>query len=273
MNPSKEDMEAENQMKNFAVCNNDSNLEGEKSAKNFTQKTKLYSVHEGKQPIECGLCARKFTLKRNFHRHLASVHEGKKPFKCDICNMKFAHRQTLIRHELTHGFQGDIECGMCDKTFFAQKCDLDRHIARFHAIENPFKCDLCAKQFAHRRNLNLHVGNVHKKKKGKRKKVKKVNIQNETLSEIEIEEHPLEVKSEPLEVNSESQEVKGESKEDLEAGDQMKNFVVCNNDPNIEVEAFSEMKDPLTILCNVKTEEPEFQSIETCKNSENNQEG
>ena len=109
-----------------------------------------------------------------------------------------------------------------------------------------FSCpfDMCAMKFTQKESLNHHVANIH----------------TEHLSELDIKQEwdPVEVKSEPLEVKSEL----------MEAEDQMNNFVFCNNYPNLEGEQLPQVKDPLNMPYNVKTEEPEFKPIKKSRKQE-----
>jgi hypothetical protein len=107
-----------------------------------------------KNPLQCDICQRTFTLKGNLTKHLLS-HTGERPFQCDICQRTFTQKGNLTRHLLSHTGERPFQCDICQRTF-TQKVSLTQHI-RCHTGERPFQCDICQRTFTQKGNLTQHI--------------------------------------------------------------------------------------------------------------------
>ena len=50
-----------------------------------------------KNPV-CNVCDKSFSQNVGMKGHIASVHQGKKPFKCEVCARDFTEKQKSKNH-------------------------------------------------------------------------------------------------------------------------------------------------------------------------------
>ncbi|XP_035715416.1 gastrula zinc finger protein XlCGF26.1 isoform X3 [Folsomia candida] len=164
----------------------------------FTYRTILNShrVREhGADPFVCHECGTTFSSRHGFRRHLMA-HRGEKPHKCDMCDARFLTTTILQNHRTTHTGERPFPCPHCESAFKVKKhltnhvnklhtpgyvtrlnfrcaqcekgypsnVELQAHVRQVHTGERPFVCeqDGCAKAFAQKRSLVLHLRNTHK---------------------------------------------------------------------------------------------------------------
>ncbi|MDP0589927.1 MAG: C2H2-type zinc finger protein [Candidatus Endonucleobacter bathymodioli] len=91
-----------------------------------------YSRGVHKKNFQCEKCAREFSYKHNFIRHM-SIHTKKKKHLCEWvgCYKLFAKKYDLKAHIESHASSNIILCPECGKTF-ARKYNLKKHIVSKH---------------------------------------------------------------------------------------------------------------------------------------------
>ena len=57
-----------------------------------------------------------------------------------------------------------LKCGICDKSY-ASRRNLNLHIGSVHDKKKQFKCNVCDSNFSQKSNLKSHVAQVHDKRK------------------------------------------------------------------------------------------------------------
>ena len=118
---------------------------------------------------KCEICGEVFNRYCHFKRHMKDIHGVKKPFVCEQCpegseRSRFARRGCLKRHiERDHLTIRNHQCPHCPKTFFT-KYEWGSH-QPVHDGKKPFQCDHCSQKFARRENLRIHIKVVHLKEK------------------------------------------------------------------------------------------------------------
>ena len=105
----------------------------------------------------CNVCGKEFTRKDSMTRHFQMVHSDKKPtLQCEVCGSKFGREPNLLRHvKMFHG-EGTVpqySCDQCNANFHTPS-GLVVHTRKEH---KKFHCDLCAKKFATKFNLDNHL--------------------------------------------------------------------------------------------------------------------
>lgn len=119
----------------------------------------------------CLLCNDEFHLKSSLVQHLRSTHHlypekgsGDQPlrladgkFKCPKCEKRFCRKLNAQQHLITHDSQKDFQCNHCSFRCYT-KTQLDVHKAK-HTKRH--RCDLCAKMFSYKFQLETHVQAVH----------------------------------------------------------------------------------------------------------------
>ena len=112
--------------------------------------------------FNCTICNRTFTTQTALQNHIYAHHEDSKnkEFQCGLCSKRFLHRSSMMRHEAMH--RGRHSCLQCQRTF-PKKEDLDTHVKVIHMGVKEFTCQICNSSFGYKRNLVIHMKNVHPK--------------------------------------------------------------------------------------------------------------
>uniref|UniRef100_G1NNI2 Zinc finger and BTB domain containing 11 n=1 Tax=Meleagris gallopavo TaxID=9103 RepID=G1NNI2_MELGA len=92
-----------------------------------------------KQNLErvCEHCGRKFTLLREYRRHMNN-HQGVKPFECLTCGVAWADARSLKRHVRTHTGERPYVCPVCNEAYIDART-LRKHMTKFHRDYVPCK--------------------------------------------------------------------------------------------------------------------------------------
>lgn len=92
---------------------------------------------------------------RQTQQHTGPTKFKSKVFICSICGKPFTSGQSLRLHEQKHGDRR-YECVKCGKLFL-HKTDLTRHIGYVHNTAEMLNvCDICGKEYNHKKSLHLH---------------------------------------------------------------------------------------------------------------------
>lgn len=77
------------------------------------------------------------------------------PYICDRCSLLCSDLSMLKVHMRKHTNEKPFSCHVCNRRF-AQKGNLNTHLANVHSSHKQFICDICSKQFAQRKTLDKH---------------------------------------------------------------------------------------------------------------------
>lgn len=116
--------------------------------------------HEGNLPFKCSICNKGFMLLSNYISHLRR-HSNNFPYKCDVCSEKFVTSLQLNMHKRGHikQKQRTFKCTQCP-AIFTLLHDLCKHTETNH-YRPCFPCGLCSDIFYKRKQLTVHMKNVH----------------------------------------------------------------------------------------------------------------
>ncbi|KAG1661824.1 Zinc finger protein 133 [Nymphon striatum] len=135
----------------------------------------LFQVHNVRTPAKknhsCDICDKVFTRPSYLNKHLR-YHDGKDPVKCKFCKRKFISTNALEAHYKKR--EDDISCcnrnkvpltkdclcahcGLCFKTIL----ELNRHTQQLHEDAKPFQCPQCNYKCKLMTNMSRHLKTVH----------------------------------------------------------------------------------------------------------------
>ena len=101
----------------------------------------------------------KSRLKEHIYRkHKKEGDESMLKHQCHTCGKKYVNKNHLREHEFSHNPK-DIQCELCDKTFFSLY-HMKRHMKDFHNKKN-IPCDVCSKMFKTKASLKEHYNSMH----------------------------------------------------------------------------------------------------------------
>ncbi|XP_058832115.1 transcription factor grauzone-like [Topomyia yanbarensis] len=119
--------------------------------------------HMGINPVErlqCHICSRWITGKRNLKLHMRTVHCDKnQEFSCDICYQKYRNERSLSVHKGRVHVEKKFECEFCGKKF-KRSINWKEHRAS-HTGETLYSCDVCGMTSNSNGNLYSHKKNKH----------------------------------------------------------------------------------------------------------------
>jgi len=121
------------------------------------------AVHLNIRKHNCTSCGKRFSARNDLLDHVRAVHDKVKAYICDKCGQALSTRHGLRMHKLIHKEESkSIACSRCDKSF-RHLSTYRKHIARVHDFvpEQRLKCEGCAKLFNHMEGLKRHMKKFH----------------------------------------------------------------------------------------------------------------
>lgn len=138
----------------------------------------------------CEICKRKFRSERDINRHKLMRHMDE-TYICDLCGNGYGDLYHLRCHIQTHIVQAPhdikniqdgnakiLDCSFCGKHFNYPRSVI-RHILSVHEKVKDFECEICARKFSDKGELNKHKKKFHEEKNsGKFCKICKIKIED-----------------------------------------------------------------------------------------------
>jgi uncharacterized Zn-finger protein len=119
-------------------------------------------LRKSKQRIYiCETCGKVYTKSDSFKYHVMTHTEESKQFTCNYCSKKFCHEKPYKTHMLRHSGEKQVECQLCDKTFFTTR-SLRVHMDVHN--EQKYICNICGTRFKARNSLTAHMQKQHETK-------------------------------------------------------------------------------------------------------------
>ncbi|CAB3261038.1 unnamed protein product [Arctia plantaginis] len=114
-------------------------------------------VHLKQFPRRCPICSERFNSNYQRTKHLRIIHNQTTGlFRCDTCGREYDLKYHLLIHiRSVHLQERNQECPVCHARFFSKYC-LSRHMV-IHTGDKNFKCEICGKAYARRKNLREHL--------------------------------------------------------------------------------------------------------------------
>ena len=122
----------------------------------ISSKSRTKSVAKLPEIFECDQCHSKFTLRKNYQRHVKLVYDeaGNPRNLCGMCGNLFCNAKQLKKH-YTEAHKG-YSCSICDQSFSTKRA-LENHIKK----QSSFKCYECEKTYCSKKILRVHMKYVH----------------------------------------------------------------------------------------------------------------
>ena len=110
----------------------------------------------------CPHCDSKFCEPYFRKKHVELEHDKTATFHCDFCPKEFHSKQAKVYHESScHTDQVNKEiCSTCGKEF-SGKVNLLNHMKYVHSETRAYSCIVCDSKFKQKRDMRVHVLNVH----------------------------------------------------------------------------------------------------------------
>ena len=116
-------------------------------------------------PSPCSECNLVFKTGVDLRKHIDLIHQGRqggKKYQCAICTVEFDEKTDLKNHLEKHALEKPFKCDICGVRF-ANQAGQKRHKMRIHDTKSkPYSCDKCGKEFFDKHDLKRHV-KVHTK--------------------------------------------------------------------------------------------------------------
>ncbi|XP_054628102.1 zinc finger protein 436-like isoform X1 [Dunckerocampus dactyliophorus] len=132
----------------------DTDIEGDMRAHTDNKHSECSKKKTGKKRFTCSVCAKSFSQRTNFTRHMRT-HTGEKPFACSVCGQRFSQKFTMLSHMTTHTGEKPFNCSVCAQRF-SRNSNMVRHM-RTHTAEKPFACSVCGQRFSYQSNIVPHM--------------------------------------------------------------------------------------------------------------------
>jgi hypothetical protein len=116
-------------------------------------------------PSSCPECSMVFTTGIDLRKHIDLIHQGRqggKKYQCAICTVEFDEKLELKEHLEKHALEKPFKCDICGVRF-ANQAGQKRHKLRIHDTKlKTHNCDKCSKKFFDKHDLKRHL-KIHKK--------------------------------------------------------------------------------------------------------------
>ena len=107
------------------------------------------------------MCKEKFVTRAAFQIHI-KIHQKDFNFKCDQCPKQQVTHRGYLRHMKTHVLK-KLSCTCCGKKF-CDESKLKSHIEEERTRKAKLnQCRHCLRSFSSKKNLKVHVMNIHEK--------------------------------------------------------------------------------------------------------------
>ena len=114
---------------------------------------------ERKKQFKCNQCEFRSWTKKRLTFHINNTHSDK-CYHCNMCPATYKSRPDFLHHKMMkHNGQFRFTCDICGAGAVSQ-----RHLNLHKESHENIRCPVCNKKFFHRRNLSLHMKNVHGKR-------------------------------------------------------------------------------------------------------------
>ena len=116
------------------------------------------ATHNVVEKIECENCECKFTLRKNYKRHIKEAlgEDGSPQHVCAICGKEFCNGKLLSGH--MNACHKNYSCPLCNQSFTLKK-NLERHVGKRVAVS----CKDCWKVFCNNKAYSEHIDIFHSK--------------------------------------------------------------------------------------------------------------
>lgn len=144
-----------------------------------------------KKTFPCGQCGSIFKRKEHLARHIRSTHQNKRLY-CPLCPSSYIQGSKLKTHlQEKHGV---YKCGKCHSIVNLISSELHTCSSIDSPLQELFNCQLCPKTYKRKAYLSKHLLSVHvKKRKGKPKNTRAIEIQRARSQLRELEEESCEL--------------------------------------------------------------------------------
>uniref|UniRef100_A0A2H1W7Z1 SFRICE_007424 n=1 Tax=Spodoptera frugiperda TaxID=7108 RepID=A0A2H1W7Z1_SPOFR len=108
--------------------------------------------------FKCGDCAKHFTFKDIYDKHMEKHSQSIGEYECDICKLRMESEDKLVGHMKYH--TNRYKCLECGLTRTCRRTILD-HVSAYHS-EVFHLCPYCSKSFKRQSSIRKHVSQMHR---------------------------------------------------------------------------------------------------------------
>lgn len=118
---------------------------------------------------KCTICSGRCTSNELLESHICGRDDdatGNNEISCEYCDQSFRSVTKCMQHlETMHADDRTMyQCRKCVR-YFGMLELRDFHEKYFSHVIKPFQCDICSRKFATKRDIKMHMNNVHSGKK------------------------------------------------------------------------------------------------------------
>lgn len=138
----------------------------------------------------CEFCERQFNYETQLSLHIIEVH-GERNVECPICNRTFYNQKTLQDHiDGIHKKSKNYKCDFCHK-LSTTASEHNRHVKYKHNNVPKVQviCNKCDKPFSSKPALNNHVKRLHTETSN----LMKCDVCNKTVYKFDLSKHKMTV--------------------------------------------------------------------------------
>ena len=131
--------------------------------KDTQPKKEGLKVNKPRDKRSCEVCFKVFYSMGNMKAHVKSHHDAVGRFDCDNCERSFGSKIALQYHlKRIHSNGAEITCETCDDKFSDfESYSIHRKTHRSVHFQLEHKCSECSKIIRGKKNLNVHMKEVH----------------------------------------------------------------------------------------------------------------